>query len=149
MLAFLGASSHASRVSICYASAPFKFTCNDYFRNLSVTTLYGIKNCDTVKKARQWLEHKNVSYHFHDVRNDGLDKKQVADWVAQLGWENVVNKRSTSWKELPPAQREAMAEASAIEAIIATPTLFKRPLLAHNGRYHVGFKPADYEKLFS
>jgi len=114
-----------------------------------VTTLYGIKNCDTVKKARKWLEQNNVNYHFHDVRDDGLDKKLVAEWVAQLGWETVINKRSTSWKELTPSQRETMDTAAAIDAIIATPTLFKRPLLELNKHYHTGFKATDYEQLFS
>ena len=112
------------------------------------TTLYGIKNCDTVKKARKWLDQAGVSYRFHDFREDGIDKKQVTQWMKALGWETVVNKRSTTWKQLDPAQRDAMNEASAIATVLEHPTLIKRPLLDIDGEFHVGFKEADYQQLF-
>jgi Spx/MgsR family transcriptional regulator len=112
-----------------------------------VTTLYGIKNCDTVKKARKWLDHAGVSYQFHDVRDDGLAPEQVRQWLAELGWANVINKRSTTWKQLPAEQREQMDENAALTAIIDHPTLMKRPLLDTGSERLVGFKEAQYSKL--
>ena len=113
-----------------------------------MTVLYGIKNCDTVKKARKWLDENGVAYRFHDFREQDIEKKQVTDWVRQLGWESVVNKRSTTWKQLSAEQRDSMDEQSAIIAIIDNPTLVKRPLLDMNGDYRVGFKAADYAAIF-
>jgi Spx/MgsR family transcriptional regulator len=113
-----------------------------------VTTLYGIKNCDTVKKARIWLDDNNVDYHFHDFREQGIDKKIVSGWVKQLGWETVVNKRSTTWKQMDASSRDNMTEVSAIAAVLENPTLVKRPLLDINGQYSVGFKASDYEARF-
>lgn len=101
-----------------------------------------------MKKARNWLDDNKVDYHFHDFRAQAIDKKMVADWIKQLGWETVVNKRSTTWKQLDASIRDSMNEASAIDAIVENPTLVKRPLLDINGNYSVGFKPADYETRF-
>lgn len=112
-------------------------------------TLYGIKNCDTVKKARVWLDQHGIEYRFHDFREDGLTRSQVRDWLAELGWEAVVNKRSTSWKALSPQQRETMTEASALEAILAQPTLVKRPLLDTGHERHTGFSSSSYQTLFN
>ncbi len=113
-----------------------------------MTILYGIKNCDTVKKARKWLDSNNIDYQFHDFREQGVNKKQVTNWVKALGWETVVNKRSTTWKQLGADQRESMDEASAINAIMENPTLVKRPLLQRHNDFYVGFKAADYDTLF-
>ncbi len=112
-------------------------------------TLYGIKNCDTVKKDRKWLEQHGIDYRFHDFREDGLEAAEVADWLARLGWETLVNKRSTSWKALQPSQREAMDESSAQDAILQQPTLIKRPLLDTGHELHTGFKPAQYQQIFN
>ena len=112
-------------------------------------TLYGIKNCDTVKKARRWLDDQGLSYIFHDVRADGLDAATVSAWIEQLGWESVMNKRSTSWKQLNDAQREAMNAEAATSAIVETPTLFKRPLLDRGGQFSVGCSAGAYETLFA
>ncbi|WP_206613441.1 ArsC family reductase [Parahaliea mediterranea] len=112
-------------------------------------TLYGIKNCDTVQKARRWLDDHHIDYHFHDVREDGLSQAQVALWVSELGWENLINKRSTSWKALSPAQREGMDNASAVAAVLEQPTLIKRPLLDTGQERRTGFKADDYQALFS
>lgn len=112
------------------------------------TTLYGIKNCDTVKKARQWLDDAGVNYQFHDFRDDGINKQQVSQWIKSLGWETVVNKRSTTWKHLEAVARETMNETTAIATVLEHPTLIKRPLLDRNGELSVGFKAADYQKLF-
>lgn len=113
-----------------------------------VAVLYGIKNCDTVKKARKWLENKGINYRFHDFREQGIDKQQAANWVKQLGWETVVNKRSATWKQLDTDLRDNMDETSAINAIMANPTLVKRPLLEIHGDYFVGFSTCDYEAIF-
>jgi len=112
-----------------------------------VITLYGIKNCDTVKKARKWLENQSVEYTFHDVREDGLDPKTVELWLEKLGWEIVVNKRSTTWKDLDQAARDTMNNASAQEAILKYPTLFKRPLLDIGHELHCGFSAEKYQDI--
>ena len=111
-------------------------------------TLYGIKNCDTVKKARRWLEQSGIEYSFHDVRDDGLDADTVREWIDELGWETLVHRRSTSWKQLAPAAREAMDADSAVAAILAQPTLIKRPLLDVGHERLTGFSPAQYAALF-
>lgn len=113
-----------------------------------MTTLYGIPNCDTVKKARKWLEAHGVAYDFHDVRADGITESQVRAWIDELGWETLINKRSTSWKDLSDEARAAMDADSARAAILAAPTLIKRPLLDHGGVRRVGFKESDYAALF-
>lgn len=114
-----------------------------------MTTLYGISNCDTVKKARTWLDQAQVAYSFHDFRKDGLTREQVAGWVTALGWETLVNKRSTTWKELDDATRAGLSDSTVVEVILAHPTLIKRPLLERAGELRVGFKPADYQQLFA
>ena len=112
-------------------------------------TLYGINNCDTVKKARNWLDLHGIEYRFHDFRADGLEESAVAAWLAELGWEQLVNKRSTSWKALTARDREAMDEQSALRAIMAQPTLIKRPLLDTGHERFTGFSAANYQKIFN
>ncbi len=118
-----------------------------------MTTLYGIKNCDTVRKARKWLESEDINYSFHDFRADGLDKKDLKTWVKAAGWDVLLNKRSTTWKQLPDKNKETVDEASAIALMLANPTLIKRPVLVfknqHGKKIHVGFKPAEYQELFT
>ena len=113
-----------------------------------MTTLYGIKNCDTVRKARKWLDAHNIEYTFHDVRSDGLDKKDLSSWVKSVGWETLLNRRGTTWRQLPEKDKETINEANAIQLMLAQPTLIKRPVLVHKKIIHVGFKPAEYEALF-
>ncbi|WP_339339184.1 ArsC family reductase [uncultured Oceanicoccus sp.] len=113
-----------------------------------MTTLYGIKNCDTVKKARKWLDANTIDYQFHDFREAPIKQQQIKAWIAQLGWDTVVNKRSTSWKQLSEQQRNIMDEKTAIAAILANPTLVKRPLLDRNGEFTVGFNAKLYQDLF-
>lgn len=114
----------------------------------NTATLYGIKNCDSVKKARKWLETEAIDYRFHDFRSDGLTAQQIETWLAALGWESLINKRSTSWKQLSPQQRDKLDNNSATALILDTPTLIKRPLLSVDGEYHLGFKADNYSKLF-
>ena len=111
-------------------------------------TLYGIKNCDTVKKARRWLEQHSIDYNFHDFRVDGLTETQVQAWLNELGWETLVNRRSTSWKQLDVQLRESMDLDSALQAVMAQPTLIKRPLLDTGSSRHVGFAAQNYRELF-
>ena len=113
-----------------------------------MTTVYGIKNCDTVRKARKWLEAQGVEYQFHDFRADGLAEKDLRSWVKAVGWETLLNRRGTSWRQLPDKDKESVNEAKAIQLMLANPTLIKRPVLLHNKQVHVGFTPADYETLF-
>ena len=115
----------------------------------TLITLYGIKNCDTVKKARQWLDQHEVDYTFHDVRADGLERETVAAWLDELGWEKLVNKRSTSWKALDTSTRESMDADAALSAIMAQPTLIKRPLLDTGHERFTGFSAANYQSIFS
>lgn len=112
-------------------------------------TLYGIKNCDTVKKSRDWLAKNNIDYRFHDFRADGLDKTQVKNWIAEIGLENLVNKRSTTWKALDESVKENFNEQNAVAVIVENPTLIKRPLLDTDKQKYVGFKETDYTKIFS
>ena len=112
-------------------------------------TLYGIKNCDTVKKARKWLDDHTIEYAFHDLRTDGLTQEQVSEWVAELGWETLVNKRSTTWKTLDESERSCMDNDSAQAAIMAQPTLIKRPLLDTGHQRFTGFSASNYEKIFN
>ena len=114
-----------------------------------MNTLYGIKNCDTVKKARDWLTKNNIDYRFHDFRADGLDKAQVKNWITEIGLENLVNKRSTTWKELDENVKENFNEKNAEAVIVENPTLIKRPLLDTGKQKHVGFKENEYTKIFS
>ncbi len=112
-------------------------------------TLYGIKNCDTVKKARKWLEDRGIEYSFHDFRADGLEEEQVRGWLQELDWQNLVNKRSTSWKALDEQRRATMDADSALAAIMEQPTLIKRPLLDTGHERFTGFSAASYEKIFN
>lgn len=113
-----------------------------------MVTLYGIKNCDTVRKARKWLDAEGITFHFHDLRADGLDRKTLRAWVKAVGWEILLNKRGTTWRQLPDKDRETVDESKAIDLMLDHPTLIKRPVLVRSKQVHVGFKPADYKKLF-
>jgi len=114
-----------------------------------MTTLYGIKNCDTVRKARAWLEQHNIDFEFHDLREQPLDAARIQGWITELGWETVVNRRSTTWKQLDPQLRENMNEQSALDAIIAQPTLIKRPVLDTGSNRYVGFTADVYQTIFN
>jgi arsenate reductase len=111
--------------------------------------LYGIKNCDTVRKARKWLDNHGIEYMFHDLRTDGLERDTVASWLEELGWETLLNRRSTSWKALDIGVRERMDDREALAAIMEQPTLIKRPLLDTGHERHTGFSAADYARIFN
>lgn len=114
-----------------------------------MVVLYGIKNCDTVKKARKWLDNCGIDYEFHDFRSDGLSEEKVEQWLEDLGWETLVNKRSTTWKQLDTVSRDTMNRGSAKEAIMAHPTLIKRPLLDTGHSLFTGFSATNYDKIFT
>lgn len=113
-----------------------------------MTTLFGIKNCDTIKKARQWLSEQGIDYQFHDYRSDGLEKAQLQAWCAELGWEQLLNRRGTTWRNLPDSEKDSINEQKAIELMLAQPAMIKRPLLDTEKQRVLGFKAADYEQLF-
>jgi len=111
--------------------------------------MYGIKNCDTIKKARKWLDANGVAYQFHDYRGDGLDEAQLTGWVKELGWEALLNKRGTTWRGLPDEVKNSIDEASAIQVMLENPAAIKRPLLDTGSQRQLGFKAAEYEALFA
>lgn len=111
--------------------------------------LYGIKNCDTVKKARKFLDEKQVDYTFHDFRDDGLNPIQLSAWAAELGWESLLNKRSTTWRQLPDETKENLNETLALMVMEDQPTLIKRPVLELSDQVVVGFNEKIYSELFA
>jgi Spx/MgsR family transcriptional regulator len=111
-------------------------------------TLYGIPNCDTIKKARKWLEKYGIDYQFHDFRKDGLDSKQLKSWVKELGWETLLNRRGMTWRKLTDEQKDSINEKNAMQLMINQPAIIKRPVLDLDGKLHVGFKEAEYQELF-
>lgn len=107
-------------------------------------TLYGIKNCDTVRKARNWLEGHDVAYIFHDYKLAGVTAQQLEAWAAQVGWEKLLNKAGTTFRKLPDADKADLTEKRAIALMVAHPTLIKRPVLETPQGLQVGFKPELY-----
>ena len=107
-------------------------------------TLYGIKNCDTIKKARKWLEAQQLDYRFHDYRVDGLTQEQLTSWCDELGWQAQLNTRGTTWRGLSDEQKSDMDSQRAIALMLEQPALIKRPLLDTGSSRHLGFKEADY-----
>lgn len=114
-----------------------------------MTTMYGIPNCDTIKKAKKWLEANNVPFDFHDYRKDGVDADWLKQAAEQLGWENLLNKRGTTFRQLSDEQKTAMNETKALSLLYEYPAMIKRPVLEHNGSLHLGFKAEQYEDIFS
>jgi len=113
-----------------------------------MTTLYGISNCDTVRKTRKWLEANGLPFAFHDFRKEGLTLAQVERWCDALGSEAVLNKRGTTWRQLPAERRDGLDEAALRALLVEQPTLIKRPVLEHDGEIRIGFKTEDYAALF-
>ncbi len=110
--------------------------------------MYGIKNCDTVKKARRWLEENGIEYRFHDFRQDGLETNQVLQWTKQVDWQTLVNKRSTSWRNLDEDSKQALSENTVVDLLTANPTLIKRPVVEVKGKdgLMVGFNQNIYKE---
>lgn len=110
-------------------------------------TLYGIKNCDTMKKAWTWLDAHGLAYEFHDYKKQGIDRATLGDWARRVGWEVLLNRAGTTFRKLPDADRQGLDEARAIELMLAQPSMIKRPVLAIGDRLLVGFKPDVYATL--
>src|SRR5688572_18204003 len=106
--------------------------------------LYGIPNCDTVKKARVWLDQHGVAYAFHDYKKAGIDRIRLEGWVAEHGWETVLNRAGTTFRALPDADKADMDAGRAVALMLAQPSMIKRPVLDLGGRTLVGFKPDLY-----
>ncbi|WP_404356368.1 ArsC family reductase [Methylotuvimicrobium sp. KM1] len=111
-------------------------------------TLYGIKNCDTIKKARKWLDQNGIDYRFHDYREDGLTTELLKNFLARSDWQTLLNQRSTSWRQLDAAQKSDLDEDKALKLMLETPTLIKRPVLDNGGQLVVGFKAEQYQAEF-
>ena len=114
-----------------------------------MTTLYGIPNCDTMKKARAWLTEQGIAYQFHNYKTAGIDETMLRDWVSQVGWEALLNRRGMMWRKVPVDVQEAIDEASACQLMLATPSIIKRPVLQHHAKLLIGFDPAQYVQMFA
>ena len=109
-------------------------------------TIYGIKNCDTMKKARAWLDKKGVAYDFHDYKVAGIDRSRLEAWAGKVGWEPLINRAGTTFRKLPDKDKNGITEKKAIALMLDQPSMIKRPVLDISGRLLVGFKPEDYAK---
>jgi len=110
------------------------------------TTIYGIKACDTMKKARTWLDDHGVKYTFHDYKTEGIDAASLARWSKEVGWEILLNRSGTTFRKLPDAQKTNIDERKALALMLAQPSMIKRPVLEMGARVLVGFKPEIYAK---
>lgn len=111
-------------------------------------TIYGIPNCDTIKKARKWLKDNGIDYEFHDYRKQGVPEKELGIWVKKLGWETLLNKRGTTWRKLDDKTKETINEDSAIQIMLDNPSIIKRPVLIKGKTILVGFSESDYSTLW-
>ena len=111
-------------------------------------TIYGIKNCDTMKKARAWLDQHGVAYDFHDYKSAGIERGALEGWAGAVGWEALLNRAGRTFRALPPKDQEALSEKKALALMAAQPSMIKRPVLDVGGKLLVGFKPEQYAKAF-
>ena len=111
-----------------------------------MVTIYGIKACDTMKKARTWLDTHSVTHHFHDYKVAGIDRSLLEQWLRAVGWETLLNRAGTTFRKLPNGEREDLNERKALALMLAQPSMIKRPVLDLGGKLLVGFKPDIYEK---
>ena len=109
--------------------------------------IYGIPNCDTIKKARKWLEKNNLEYEFHDYKKLGVPEKNLKAWVKKASWEIVLNKRGTTWRKLDDDIKDNIDENSAIQVMLENPSTIKRPVLENNKTLLIGFKEKEFETL--
>jgi arsenate reductase len=112
-------------------------------------TLYGIPNCDTVKKARSWLDAHGVAYTFHDFKKSGVDNSLIQTWLRDVAWDVLVNRKGTTWRALSDVRKASITDnKSATALMIESPSIIKRPVLATNGTTHVGFSDDLYQQIF-
>jgi arsenate reductase (glutaredoxin) len=112
-------------------------------------TIYGIKNCDTMKKARAWLDKCGIAYAFHDYKAAGIERGVLENWAGEVGWEILLNRAGTTFRKLPEKDKTGLSEKKAIALMVVQPSMIKRPVLDLGGRLLVGFKPELYEKAFA
>lgn len=110
--------------------------------------MYGIKNCDTIKKAKKWLDEKGVEFTFHDYRKDGLSDELLSSLESTLGWEALLNKRGTTWRKLPEETKDTINKESALLIMLENPAIIKRPILNTGNSLELGFSDAAYQQLF-
>lgn len=111
-------------------------------------TMFGIPNCDTIKKSRSWLAERGVEYAFHDYKKNGIDADRLANWVDRFGWEKVLNRAGTTFKKLPDAVKVDLDAAKAIAIMVENPSAIKRPVVEYDGGAVIGFVPAEWDKVF-
>jgi arsenate reductase len=111
--------------------------------------IYGIKNCDTMKKARAWLDKKGAAYDFHDYKTAGIERGRLEGWAAKVGWETLLNRAGTTFRKLPDSDKEGLTGKKAIALMIAQPSMIKRPVLEVGGKLLVGFKPERYAEALA
>ena len=111
-------------------------------------TIYGIKNCDTMKKARAWLDQHGVAYAFHDYKAAGIERGRLEGWSREVGWETLLNRAGTTFRALSERDKDALTEKKAIALMMAQPSMIKRPVLDVGGKLLVGFKPDHYAEAF-
>jgi len=111
-------------------------------------TLYGIKNCDTMKKARAWLDGHGIAYVFHDYKTKGIEAEKLQTWLGEVGWEALLNRAGTTFRKLPESDREGLTEGRAIALMLSQPSMIKRPVLEVGTKLVVGFKPDTYAAAF-
>ncbi|CAH1658411.1 Protein YffB [Hyphomicrobiales bacterium] len=109
-------------------------------------SIYGIKNCDTMKKARSWLDDHGIAYTFHDYKADGIDSAHLKAWIKAVGWEKLLNRAGTTFRKLPEGERADLTEEKAMALMLSQPSMIKRPVVTVGGSLLVGFKPEEYEK---
>ena len=112
-------------------------------------TVFGIKNCDTIKKARNWLTDHSIDYQFHDVRTDGIDAEKIEYWIEQAGWESVLNRRGTTWRKLDSSIQETINADTVTALLLEHPAMIKRPVLDVDGAITIGFKADKYQTIFN
>ena len=122
--------------------------CGECFKGFQMIIIYGIPNCDTMKKARRWLEANGVEYDFHDYKKRGVPEKNLKTWVQKAGWETILNKRGTTWRKLDDDIKNNVDEKSATQIMLDNASIIKRPLLDIDGQYTVGFSTDVYTALF-
>jgi arsenate reductase (glutaredoxin) len=112
--------------------------------------IYGIPNCDTTKKAMAWLKKNNIAYAFHDYKQQGVSKQKLEEWCNKSGWENIFNKRSTTWRELPAAeQNKVINQTAAVKVMMGHNSIIKRPIIEYNNKIMAGFNEEGYKQLFA
>ncbi len=111
--------------------------------------LYGIANCDTIKKARNWLDNREIAFAFHDYRKQGLDMTLLQSIETTLGWEAMINRRGTTWRALPDTIKNSIDRDSALRLMLEKPAIIKRPILANRNQFFIGFNERQYQEIFS